>query len=115
MKPLPCVSVHHPLCGSLQQIGQADLQENTAPPSPHLRVQIADLTAQRGVASGVTEAQIVCSERERDAVLFLLLSKHPGRTLVFLNAISGLRRLGALLRLLGVPVQVLPLLHCCFV
>ena len=70
--------------------------------------QIADLTEARKVAEGVTEASIACSDKERDALLFYLLTTHPGRTLVFLNAISGIRRVAALLRLLGIPAQVWP-------
>ena len=57
--------------------------------------------------SQVMETYVSCSETEQDAVLYYLLAQHPGRTLVFVNAISSVRRLAALLRLLRLPVQVL--------
>ena len=40
-------------------------------------------------------------------MLYYLLAQHPGRTLVFVNAISSVRRLAALLRLLQVPALAL--------
>lgn len=48
-----------------------------------------------------------CPAAERDEYLYYLLAAHPGRTLVFTNAISAVRRLAALLKLLGVPVYPL--------
>jgi ATP-dependent RNA helicase DDX24/MAK5 len=68
-------------------------------------LQIADLTSERKVASGVAEAQVSCSEKERDALLYYLLATHRTRTLVFVNAISSVRRVAAVLRLLGIPAQ----------
>lgn len=55
----------------------------------------------------VVEAYVSCSEEEQDAVLYYILAQHPGRTLVFVNAISTVRRLAALLRLLQLPVLAL--------
>ena len=69
-------------------------------------MQIADLTSDRKLADKVAEACVACTEKERDALLFYLLVTHPGRTLVFVNAIAGIRRLAAVLRLLGIPAQV---------
>jgi superfamily II DNA/RNA helicase len=37
----------------------------------------------------------------------VLLCRHPGRTLVFVNAVSALRRVAAILKLLGMPVSCL--------
>jgi ATP-dependent RNA helicase DDX24/MAK5 len=68
--------------------------------------QVADLTSKRKIADKVAEAYISCNEKERDALLFYILATHPGRTLIFLNAISGIRRVAAVLKLLGIPVQV---------
>lgn len=48
-----------------------------------------------------------CSEEERDALLYALLALHPGRTLVFTNAISTVRRVTSILRLLGLPASPL--------
>ncbi|KAL4459000.1 hypothetical protein ABPG75_013865 [Micractinium tetrahymenae] len=69
--------------------------------------KIVDLTSQRKLADKVEEAYIACGESERDECLYCLLAKHPGRTIVFVNAISSVRRLGAILKLLGLPVQAL--------
>ncbi|GFR48029.1 hypothetical protein Agub_g9861, partial [Astrephomene gubernaculifera] len=69
--------------------------------------RVVDLTTERRIAERVTEAAVSCLEAERDEVLYYLLARHPGRTLVFANAVSAIRRLGALLKLLGLPVQPL--------
>ena len=55
----------------------------------------------------VEEAYIECGESERDEYLYCILAKHPGRTLVFVNAISSVRCLGAILKLLGLPAHAL--------
>lgn len=46
-------------------------------------------------------------EDEREASLYYLLARHPGRALVFVNAVSALRRVAAVLKLLGLPAQAL--------
>ncbi|KAK9811744.1 hypothetical protein WJX72_009411 [[Myrmecia] bisecta] len=69
--------------------------------------KIANLTSERKLADKVEEAYIECTEAERDEFLYYLLAQHPGRTLVFVNAISSIRRLGALLKLLGLPAAPL--------
>jgi ATP-dependent RNA helicase DDX24/MAK5 len=48
-----------------------------------------------------------CLESERDPHLYYLLARHPGRALVFVNAVSAVRRLAALLQLLGLPAVAL--------
>lgn len=69
---------------------------------------IVDLTTTRRLADRVHEAHARCStDARRDAALALFLSSHPGRCVVFVNAVSSLRRLAALLRLLGLPAQAL--------
>lgn len=69
-------------------------------------MQIADLTTDRKIADNVVEAFVSCVPEERDTMLYYLLRMHPGRTLVFLNAISGVRRVSALLKALDINVQV---------
>lgn len=71
------------------------------------RPKIVDLTSERKVADKVTEAFIACSDDGRDDALYCLLAAHPGRTIVFVNAVSAVRRLGALLKLLALPVYPL--------
>lgn len=66
-----------------------------------------DLTTERKLAARVEEASIECLEPERDATLYYLLARHPGRTLVFVNAVSSTRRVAALLKLLGLPATAL--------
>jgi ATP-dependent RNA helicase DDX24/MAK5 len=44
-------------------------------------------------------------EDERDALLYHILSQQPGLVIVFVNAISALRRLVALLKILKLPVE----------
>lgn len=55
----------------------------------------------------VVEARLECSEEDRDERLYYMLTQHPGRTLVFANAISMVRRLASILRLLQLPVTPL--------
>jgi ATP-dependent RNA helicase DDX24/MAK5 len=55
----------------------------------------------------VTEAYLDCTEDDRDERLYYLLSQHPGRTLIFANAISMVRRLAAILKLLQLPVTAM--------
>ena len=55
----------------------------------------------------VTEAYLECTEENRDERLYYLLTQHPGRTLIFTNAISMVRRLAAVLRLLQLPVTAM--------
>lgn len=55
----------------------------------------------------VEEACVHCSEDGRDEALYYLLAAHPGRTLVFVNAVSAARRVAALLALLRLPAAAL--------
>ena len=55
----------------------------------------------------VEEAALTCGNAERDEYLYYILAQHPGRTLVFVNAISAVRRVAALLKLLALPAQAL--------
>ena len=73
------------------------------------RVKMVDLTPNErkggAVASSIAESALECTEEDRDAMLYYLLSAHPGMTIVFVNAISCLRRVVALLKILRVPVE----------
>jgi ATP-dependent RNA helicase DDX24/MAK5 len=73
----------------------------------HGKPKIVDLTSDRKVADKISEACISCPEAERDEYLYCLLASHPGRTIVFVNAISAVRRLAAILKLLGLPIHAL--------
>ena len=73
------------------------------------KVKLVDLTtAERkggAVATSIAESALECTEEDRDSLLYYLLSAHPGMTIVFVNAISCLRRIVALLKILNVPVE----------
>ncbi|XP_065342655.1 ATP-dependent RNA helicase DDX24 [Cloeon dipterum] len=62
--------------------------------------KVIDLTAKEGTAESLTEAYIPCRLEEKDALLYIFLKNHPGRTLVFLNSISSVRRLANVFTLL---------------
>ena len=61
----------------------------------------------RPVASRIVEAVFEGTDEERDAALCCILSQYPGRTLVFCNAISCVRRVAALLTVLRIPCAAL--------
>eukprot|EP00850_Spirogloea_muscicola_P016266 SM000131S26696 [mRNA] locus=s131:47238:51770:- [translate_table: standard] len=68
------------------------------------KATIVDLTTTQIVAGKLEEAVIECLEEEKDRTLYYVLAVHGlGRTLVFCTAISAVRRVAALLRLLQVP------------
>ena len=73
------------------------------------RVKMVDLTTKErkggAVAKSIAESALECTEDDRDSLLYYLLSAHPGMTIVFVNAISCLRRVVALLKILRVPVE----------
>lgn len=68
---------------------------------------VIELTPQRHVADTLYEAKIECVGQDKDTYLYYLLLRYQGRTLVFLNAIDGVRRLVPLLLLLGIPAYPL--------
>jgi len=70
--------------------------------------------------SQVEEATLHCGDEERDELLYYILAAHPGRTLVFANAVSTARRIAALLHILKLPSAALhagtcrpPAVLCC--
>ncbi|KAG8272341.1 ATP-dependent RNA helicase ddx24 [Homalodisca vitripennis] len=69
--------------------------------------KIIDVTKKTGTSELLTESSIVCSLDQKDYYLYYFLVRHPGRTLVFCNSISCVRRMASLLSLLG--VRPLPL------
>lgn len=57
--------------------------------------------------AGLRLGRITCTKDSKDAALCYLLSRYPGKTLVFVNAISTLRRVVAFLTALRLPVTSL--------
>lgn len=64
------------------------------------KVKIIDLTPKEVVATNLKETKIYCTTEEKDYYLYYILTKHPGRTLVFVNAITNLKRIVPLLNTL---------------
>ncbi|XP_047002062.1 ATP-dependent RNA helicase DDX24 isoform X1 [Schistocerca americana] len=62
--------------------------------------KVVDITQEKGTAGTLLESRICCTLEEKDEYLYYLLQRHPGRTLVFCNSISCVRRLTQLLQLL---------------
>ncbi|KAK0555614.1 ATP-dependent RNA helicase [Tilletia horrida] len=62
---------------------------------------VVDLSPQAGIAEGVHEMRVECLTKEKDLYLYYFLLRYPGRTLVFLNSIDGIRRLVPILTHLG--------------
>ncbi|KAH9937987.1 DEAD-domain-containing protein [Amylocystis lapponica] len=68
-------------------------------PSP----AVIDLSPEGGVVATLQESKVDCLSTDKDAYLYYFLLRYPGRTLVFLSSIDGIRRLTPLMDLLGVP------------
>ncbi|XP_041968399.1 ATP-dependent RNA helicase DDX24 [Aricia agestis] len=63
--------------------------------------KVVDITAQNfGTAETLTECKIACSLEHKDAYLYYILQRHPGRTIVFCNSIGSVRRLAQLFGIL---------------
>ncbi|PWN43806.1 P-loop containing nucleoside triphosphate hydrolase protein [Ceraceosorus guamensis] len=68
---------------------------------------IVDLSSSRRIAKEIREAKVECLGAEKDLYLYYFLCRYPGRCIVFLNSIDGIRRLKPLLANLGLDPQVL--------
>lgn len=66
-------------------------------------IELVDLTTTKIVAANIEEAKIQCLPEEKDLYLYYFLQKYKGRTLIFVNAISNIKRIIPLLQLLKVP------------
>ncbi|WFD23689.1 RNA helicase [Malassezia equina] len=62
---------------------------------------VVELVPERHVADTLWETKVECIGKDKDVYLYYILLRYPGRTLVFLNAIDGVRRLVPLLTTLG--------------
>lgn len=89
--------------------GGASLEQlmDAVPFSSKRKPKVIDISPEKRLAENITESFVSCPEKERDAYVYCLLAAHPGRTIVFVNAISSVRRLGAVLKVLGLPVKTL--------
>ncbi|KIY47368.1 ATP-dependent RNA helicase [Fistulina hepatica ATCC 64428] len=66
--------------------------------------QIVDVSPAHGVVFQLQESKIECLMTDKDAYLYYFLLRYPGRSLVFLTAIDGIRRLCPILELLEISV-----------
>ncbi|KAJ7778256.1 ATP-dependent RNA helicase [Mycena metata] len=64
--------------------------------------EIIDLSPQGGVVATLKESKIECLSTDKDAYLYYFLLRYPGRSLVFLSSIDGIRRLMPLTELLNI-------------
>nr|CAB3487600.1 unnamed protein product [Digitaria exilis] len=67
--------------------------------------EIVDLTKASILPEKLEESFIECSEEDKDAYLYYILSIHgQGRTIIFCTSISALRHISSILRILGINV-----------
>lgn len=64
--------------------------------------EVIDLSPEGGVVSTLKESRIDCLMNDKDAYLYYFLLRYPGRSLVFLSSIDGIRRLMPLMELLEI-------------
>ena len=64
--------------------------------------EIIDLTTSNQMAKSLTESQIQCLIEDKSLYVYYFTFMYPGRTLVFTNSITNVRRLYGVLNLLEV-------------
>ncbi|CAO3586996.1 unnamed protein product [Absidia cylindrospora] len=65
---------------------------------------LVDVTSEKRVASRLVEAKVDCLKTDKDLYVYYLVTRYPGRTIIFVNSIDAIRRLVPIFRLLGVEV-----------
>ncbi|EPQ32421.1 uncharacterized protein PFL1_00617 [Pseudozyma flocculosa PF-1] len=71
------------------------------------RPTVVDLTGGQGLPEGLMETKVECLHTDKDLYLYYFLLRYPGRTLVFVNSIDGIRRLQPILA--NLRINVFPL------
>ncbi|KAH7912169.1 ATP-dependent RNA helicase [Hygrophoropsis aurantiaca] len=64
--------------------------------------EVIDISPEGGVVSSLQESKIECLSTDKDVYLYYFLLRYPGRSLVFLSSIDGIRRLMPLMELLDI-------------
>ncbi|KAH8103065.1 ATP-dependent RNA helicase [Cristinia sonorae] len=64
--------------------------------------EVIDLSPEGGMVSTLKESKVDCLMGDKDAYLYYFLLRYPGRSLVFLSSIDGIRRLMPLMELLEI-------------
>ncbi|OJA11403.1 hypothetical protein AZE42_03952 [Rhizopogon vesiculosus] len=62
---------------------------------------VIDISPEGGVVSTLKQSRIECLSTDKDVYLYYFLLRYPGRSLVFLSSIDGIRRLTPLMELLN--------------
>jgi ATP-dependent RNA helicase DDX24/MAK5 len=52
-----------------------------------------NLSTKQVTAKSVLEGRIDCLKTDKDVMLYYVLSRYPGKTIVFVNSIDAIRRL----------------------
>ena len=66
-------------------------------------VELLDLTNRTHTVEGLEEAKMYCLHDEKDFYLYYFIMKYGGKSIVFVNAISNIKRILPLMVLLRVP------------
>jgi ATP-dependent RNA helicase DDX24/MAK5 len=66
-----------------------------------------NLSSKDIINQDILETKVDCLVKEKDSVLYYILTIYTGRTIVFVNSIDAIRRLIPLFTLLGLPVYPL--------
>ncbi|KAF8905264.1 P-loop containing nucleoside triphosphate hydrolase protein [Gymnopilus junonius] len=69
--------------------------------------EVIDLSPVGGVVSTLQEGKIECLSGDKDVYLYYFLLRYPGKSLVFLSSIDGIRRLMPLVELLNIKAYPL--------
>jgi len=67
------------------------------------KIELIDLTSTKLVVETLTESKIECLKDEKDYFLYYLLVRYPGKSIIFVNSISCIKRLVPVLQLLQIP------------
>ncbi|CAG8730074.1 12946_t:CDS:10, partial [Funneliformis caledonium] len=63
-----------------------------------------DITPEEAVAEKLQESKIDCLTKEKDLHTYYFITRYPGRTLIFVNSITAIRRLIPIMKLLNIEV-----------
>ncbi|OCF44081.1 ATP-dependent RNA helicase MAK5 [Kwoniella heveanensis CBS 569] len=66
--------------------------------------EVIDLSPEGGVVATLRESIVECVVADKDLYLYYFLLRYPGRSLVFVGSIDGIRRLIPLFTLLQLPI-----------
>eukprot|EP00467_Chlorarachnion_reptans_P007952 CAMPEP_0114521558 /NCGR_PEP_ID=MMETSP0109-20121206/20247_1 /TAXON_ID=29199 /ORGANISM="Chlorarachnion reptans, Strain CCCM449" /LENGTH=780 /DNA_ID=CAMNT_0001702665 /DNA_START=142 /DNA_END=2484 /DNA_ORIENTATION=- len=78
----------------------AELKKRLPFRAPPVVVDLSKTKGHNKLAKGVTDYVVECVDQEKDVYLYYFLTLNPGKTLVFVNSISCLRRVSAILSIL---------------